>query len=173
MVAFIDAHRETYGVEPICAVVPIAPSTYYLAKARAADPTQLPARTQRDVVLRKEITRVWRAHRRVYGVRKVWEQLEREGVMVARCTVARLMRAEGLRGVVRGARVRTTIPEVSVRGAPSESALGRGLYVRGDVAWQSLHRVRDRCVLAAHRRVAGQCVDADGSRARCPRAGRV
>jgi transposase InsO family protein len=111
MVAFIDAHRATYGVEPICSVLPIAPSTYYLTKARQRDPTRRPARTQRDAQLRDEITRVWRANRRVYGVRKVWRQLTREHVVAARCTVARLMRAEGLRGVVRGARVRTTIPD--------------------------------------------------------------
>lgn len=113
MVAFIDAHREAYGVEPICRVLPIAPSTYYDAKARQRDPTRLPARTKRDTHLRTEITRVWRANRRVYGVRKVWKQLGREGVVAARCTVARLMRADGLRGVVRGARVRTTIPDVA------------------------------------------------------------
>jgi putative transposase len=113
MVAFIDAHRATYGVEPICSVLPIAPSTYYEAKARHADPTRMPGRAQRDDELRDEITRVWRANRRVYGVRKVWRQLGREGVVVARCTVARLMRAEGLRGVVRGARVRTTIPDAA------------------------------------------------------------
>ena len=111
MVAFIDAHRGRYGVEPICAVLPIAPSTYYEAKARAADPARQPARAQRDVALQPEIRRVWQAQRRVYGVRKVWKQLQREGYPVARCTVARLMRAQGLRGVVRGRRVRTTVPE--------------------------------------------------------------
>ena len=111
MVAFIDAHRETYGVEPICAQLPMAPSTYYDTKAREADPSRVPARAQRDAGLRGAITRVWHANRRVYGVRKVWRQLTREGVVTARCTVARLMRAEGLRGVVRGARVRTTIPD--------------------------------------------------------------
>ncbi len=111
--AFVDAHRGAYGVEPICAVLPIAPSTYYEAKARQRDATRCPARTRRDGQLREEITRVWHANRRVYGVRKVWKQLGREGVAVARCTVARLMRTEGLQGVVRGARVRTTIPEVA------------------------------------------------------------
>lgn len=112
MVAFLDAHRGAYGVEPICAVLPIAPSTYYEAKARERDATRLPARTQRDAVLREDIKRVWRANHRVYGVRKVWRQLGREGIRTARCTVARLMGAEGLRGVVRGRRVRTTIPDV-------------------------------------------------------------
>ncbi len=117
MVAFIDAHRETYGVEPICAQLPIAPSTYYDAKARQADPARLPARTQRDAGLRDAITRVWRDNRRVYGVRKVWRQLRREGIVTARCTVARLMRTEGFRGVVRGARVRTTIPDAAADAA--------------------------------------------------------
>ena len=117
MVAFIDAYRKDYGVEPICAQLPIAPSTYYAAKARAADPTRRPARTVRDGHLRIAITRVWHANRRVYGVRKVWHQLTREGIVTARCTVARLMRAEGLRGVVRGARVRTTIPDAAADAA--------------------------------------------------------
>ena len=111
MVAFIDTHRATYGVEPICAVLPIAPSTYYEHKARAADPTRRSARAQRDDALRPEIQRVWDDNRGVYGVRKVWKQLDREGVPVARCTVARLMRDLGLEGVVRGRRTRTTIPE--------------------------------------------------------------
>jgi transposase InsO family protein len=112
MVAFIDDHRGTYGVEPICQVLPIAPSTDYEAKARERDPARQPARAQRDRVLREDIDRVWRANRRVYGARKVWKQLEREGIPAARCTVERLMRAEGLRGVVRGRRVRTTIPDL-------------------------------------------------------------
>lgn len=113
MVAFIDAHRGGYGVEPICAQLPIAPSTYYEAKAREATPARVPARARRDAELRPAIDRVWRANRGVYGARKVWKQLGREGVVVARCTVERLMRAAGLRGVVRGRRVRTTIPELT------------------------------------------------------------
>jgi transposase InsO family protein len=117
MVAFIDAHRGAYGVEPICAMLPVAPSTYYEATAREADLTRVPARTQREAALRPEIDRVWRANRRVYGAKKVWKQMRREGFPVARCTVARcavarLMRAAGLRGVVRGPRVRTTIPDL-------------------------------------------------------------
>ena len=112
MIAFIDDHREVYGVEPICRVLPIAPSTYYEAKARERDPARRPARVQRDCALRAAIDRVWRANRRVYGARKVWKQLGREGLVAARCTVERLMRAEGLRGVVRGRRVRTTMPDL-------------------------------------------------------------
>ena len=112
MVRFINAHREAYGVEPICAVLPIAPSTYYEQQARVADPTRVPARAQRDARLRPEIERVWRANRRVYGAKKVWKQLHRESIPVARCTVARLMMDLGLRGVVRGRGVKTTIPDL-------------------------------------------------------------
>jgi hypothetical protein len=104
MVAFIDAHRDTYGVEPICAMLPIAPSTYYEPKARAADPRRQPTRTQREARLGPEIQRVWQANRRVYGAKKVWKQLNREQILVARCPVARLMGQLGLRGVVRGRR---------------------------------------------------------------------
>ena len=110
MVAFIDQERATYGVEPICAVLPIAPSTYYLAKAHAADPTRRSARAQRDEGLRPEIQRVYDEQQQVYGAKKVWKQLRREQIPAARCTVARLMRDMGLRGVVRGRRVWTTIP---------------------------------------------------------------
>ena len=110
MISFIDDYREEYGVEPICAVLPIAPSTYYACKAREADPALRSARAISDEVLQPEIERVWRENRRVYGARKVWRQLNREGFAVARCTVARLMRKMGLRGVVRGRRVRTTVP---------------------------------------------------------------
>ncbi len=109
MVSFIDAHREAYGVEPICKELPIAPSTYYEAKAREAGRSPVPARRQRDAVLRVEIKRVWEENFGVYGVRKVWRQLNREGVTVARCTVARLMAGVGLRGVVRGRRSKTTL----------------------------------------------------------------
>jgi len=111
MVSFIDDHRGVYGVEPICAVVPIAPSTYYEHKARQNDPTRVPARAQRDAVLRVEIRRVWEENFEVYGAKKVWKQLKREGFSVARCTVARLMREMGLRGAVRGRRFKTTIPD--------------------------------------------------------------
>ena len=116
MTAFIDEHRGSYGVEPICKVLPIAPSTYYDQKARENDPTRLPARAQRDTVLSGEIERVWKENRRVYGAHKVWKQLNREGVAVARCTVERLMRRNGICGVVRGRKPRTTIPdEVATR----------------------------------------------------------
>jgi transposase InsO family protein len=109
-VAFVDDHRGRYGVEPICRVLPIAPSTYYLCKAREADPGKRPARARRDEQLRREVQRVWLENREVYGVRKIWRQLNREGIRVARCTVARLMGELGIGGVVRGRRCRTTVP---------------------------------------------------------------
>jgi putative transposase len=111
MIAFIDDHREAYGVEPICRVLPIAPSTYHVYAARRADPGKLPARARSDAALMVEIRRVFEANFHVYGVRKVWRQLGREGIVVARCTVARLMRVMGLQGIVRGKKVRTTIPD--------------------------------------------------------------
>ncbi len=111
MTSFIDEQRGDYGVEPICAVLPIAPSTYYEQKARGADPTRLPERVQRDAALGKEIERVWHENRRIYGARKVWRQLQREGFKVARCTVERLMRNLGLAGALRGRRIRTTISD--------------------------------------------------------------
>ena len=92
MIAFIDKHRAAYGVEPICRVLPIAPSTYHEHVARRADPSRLPPRAKRDAELRQEVQRVFEENLGVYGVRKVWHQLRREGVAVARCTVARLMR---------------------------------------------------------------------------------
>jgi len=113
MVSFIDENREAYGVEPICAVIPIAPSTYYEQKARKADPDRLPERAKRDAHLREEIQRVWKGNFQVYGARKVWRQLNREGIRVARCTVERLMGEMGLEGAVRGRKVRTTVPDVS------------------------------------------------------------
>jgi putative transposase len=115
MITFIDDHRQVYGVEPICRVLPIAPSTYYQHVARRADPARQPARGQRDARLCGEIRRVWEENFQVYGVRKVWRQLAREGIQVARCTVERLMKKLGLRGVRRGRFIRTT---VSDRSAP-------------------------------------------------------
>ena len=108
MVTFIDDHREVYGVEPICRVLPIAPSTYYEQKARQVDPARLPQRLIREAGLREEIERIWKENRSVYGARKVWLQLRREGLLMARCTVERLMRQMGLRGVVRGRRYQAT-----------------------------------------------------------------
>ena len=116
MIAFIDDHREAYGVEPICRVLPIAPSTYHAHAARRADPSRLPDRLRRDADLKVGIQRVFVENFGVYGVRKVWRQLRREGFKTARCTVARLMRDMGLRGAVRGKPLRTTISD---KAAPS------------------------------------------------------
>jgi transposase InsO family protein len=113
MASFINENRATYGVEPICRMLPIAPSSYYEHKARQADPSRLPARARRDTELCEEIRRVWTENFRVYGCRKVWKQLTREGFTVARCTIERLMRDLGLRGVVRGRKFKTTIPDDS------------------------------------------------------------
>jgi len=113
MVSFIDENRAGYGVESICAQLPIAPSLYYEHKARQADPERLPPRLRRDRALVPEIRRVYEENFQVYGARKVWRQLGREGQSVARCTVERLMRALSLQGVVRGRKCRTTIPDDS------------------------------------------------------------
>ena len=112
-VLFIDRHRHAYGVEPICAQLPIAPSTYYEQKARQADLGRLPPRLQRDALLRSEIRRVWEANFQVYGADKVWRQLNRLEIPVARCTVERLMRAMGLQGAVRGKKFKTTVADDS------------------------------------------------------------
>jgi transposase InsO family protein len=111
MVSFIDAHRAQYGVEPICAQLPIAPSLYYEHKARQAQPARLPPRVRLDVELAHQIRRVYEENFQVYGAHKVWRQLHRESIAVARCTVERLMRTLGLRGVVRGKKCRTTISD--------------------------------------------------------------
>jgi transposase InsO family protein len=114
MIAFIDDHRGVHGVEPICEVLPIAPSTYHAHAAQRIDPTRCSARTRRDGALMPLIVRVFDENFGVYGVRKVWRQLLREGQQVARCTVARLMKSLGLQGVIRG---RPVVPR-SATGRP-------------------------------------------------------
>jgi len=108
MVAFIDQHRAGSGVEPICRVLPIAPSTYFRHKVQHADPAQRSARARQDDELRRVIQRIWTEHFQVYGPRKVWRQMGREGLRVARCRVRRLMREMGLAGAVRGRAWMTT-----------------------------------------------------------------
>ena len=110
MIAFIDEHKGRFGVEPLCALLPISSSSYYEYKAREADTARQCARWHRDEQLKPQIQRVWDENFRVYGVRKVWRQLHREGKPAARCTVGRLMKSLGITGVVRGKRHRTTIP---------------------------------------------------------------
>jgi transposase InsO family protein len=111
MRAFVDQHRDVHGVEPICRVLQIAQSGYRRHAARQRTPALCSPRAQRDAALAPHIERVWRANLQVYGAKKVWRQLHREGHAVARCTVERLMRRQGLRGVIRGKVVRTTIPD--------------------------------------------------------------
>src|SRR4051812_3467944 len=111
MVAFIDDHRAEHGAEPICRELPIAPTTYYEHLPQRRDPPRQPPRGGRDAELRGEIRRVWTENFRVYGARKVWRELRRDGVDVARCNVERLMREDGLRGVRRGRKVKTTRPD--------------------------------------------------------------
>jgi len=134
MVAFIDDHRAAYGVEPICAVLPIAPSTYYKAKAREADPSRLPERAKRDAMLREQITQVWKANFCVYGVRKVWRELIRQQINVARCTVARLMRELGLKGVRRGKQVKTTVPD-DAAARPADLVQRQFVATRPNAVW--------------------------------------
>jgi transposase InsO family protein len=153
MIAFIDGHRQAYGVEPICRVLRIAPSTYHARAACRADPARASARRRRDAALGDEIRRVRAANFGVYGVRKVWRQLGREGISVARCTVARLMRRMGLRGVLRGregdqddgVRQGHALPgrqgEPAVPGAAAECPLAVGLHLRRDLAGLRLRRL--------------------------------
>lgn len=127
MVAFIDAHRDEYGVEPICKLLPIAPSTYYELKARQTDPQRVPARVRRDAELKPQIQRVWRENFCAYGAHKTWKQLNREKIRVARCTVQRLMRQLGLCGVKRGKAFKITT--ISEDGAPRPADLVERQFV--------------------------------------------
>ena len=136
MIAFIDAHREVHGVEPICRVLPVAPSTYHEHVARRADPDRLPSRAKRDARLRQEIRRVWEENFRVYGVRKVWRQLRREGIEIARCTTARLMRQMGLEGAIRGKTVKTTVSNPAVP-CPRDKVMRQFRASRPNLLWLS------------------------------------
>lgn len=114
MIAFIDEYRSAYGVEPICRIIAIAPSTYYAHIKRRAHPETAPPRVQEDEALKPEIQRIYDDNFGVYGARKVWRQLKREGFNAPRCKVERLMKVMGLQGVIRGKRVRTTVPDKAV-----------------------------------------------------------
>lgn len=102
MIAFIDTHKDQYGIEPMCKQLPIAVSTYYEHKERVSDPDRQSNRSIRDRYLKEEIQRVWDENLQVYGAKKVWRQLKREGFRVARCTVERLIKQLGIHGVRRG-----------------------------------------------------------------------
>ena len=136
MTAFIDQYRSAYGVEPICKLLPIAPATYYEHLRRRAHPETAPPRVQRDAQLSREINRVFDENFRVYGVRKVWRQLLREGHAVARCTVERLMRKMGLEGVIRGKRVKTTVPDKAAP-CPLDHVNRQFRAARPNVLWVS------------------------------------
>ena len=135
MVAFIDDHRKTYGVEPICRVLPIAPSTYVRRRAEQRDPTKRSARAQRDEVLRAISRRIWDAHHRVYGSRKVWKQMGREGLHEARCRVRRLMREMGLAGAVRGRAWVTTTQADPAADRPSDLVDRHFVATRPNQLW--------------------------------------
>ena len=136
MVRFITDHREAYGVEPICAVLPIAPSTYHRHRAGQVDPTRRSARAQRDDALRPEIQRVYDEHHQVDGPRKVWKQLRRERVRVARCTVRRVMGAMGLAGAVRG-RAWLTTTHAGAGGRPADLVDRQFVATRPNQLWVS------------------------------------
>ncbi len=136
MTRFIDEYRSAYGVEPICEQLPIAPATYYEHDIRRREPERLPARAKRDAALMPEIKRVFDENFQVYGVRKVWRQMLREGHDVARCTVERLMRKMGLEGVIRGKRVKTTLPDKAAP-CPLDHVNRQFRAARPNVLWVS------------------------------------
>jgi putative transposase len=137
MVAFIDDHRTVYGVEPICRVLPIAPSTYFRYKAEQMDPTRRSARAQRDAVLRAIIRRIWNENHQVYGPRKVWRQMGRENLRVARCRVRRLMREMGLTGATRGRAWVTTTHSQPAADRPSDLVDRNFTATRPNQLWVS------------------------------------
>jgi transposase InsO family protein len=136
MVRFVDDHRDTFGVEPICAQLPIAPSTYFLHKAQQRDPDRRSERRRHDDERREEIRRVWTEQQEVYGPKKVWKQLRREDHPIARCTVVRLMREMGLRGVVRG-RSWTTTTQAAAEPRPTDLVERRFVATRPNQLWVS------------------------------------
>ena len=136
-VAFIDQHRETYGVEPICRVLPIAPSTFFRHKRLQHDPSRRSVRAQEDEVLRAIIRRIWNEHHQVYGPRKVWRQMGREHLRAARCRVRRLMRDMGLSGAVRGRAWTTTTQSTSTADQPRDLVDRQFTATRPNQLWVS------------------------------------
>jgi hypothetical protein len=194
MIGFIDDHRAVYGLEPICQGLPTAPSTCYAHLAIHADPSKASARQQNDAALRCNIQRVWDANFKVYGVRKAWHQLRREGFDVARCTVARLMTQIGLRGAMRGKAIKTTQSDASAPcpqdkvnrqlRAPAPNMLcpygdasiacrvtGERLRLSFDLGRLCLRGLRDQYVWQSHRWPAGLRIGQSGRRSRCVGAG--
>jgi putative transposase len=136
MTDFIEEHRGVFGVEPICKVLPIAPSTYHQRALEAREPERASARSKTDAALRVEITRVWEENRQLYGARKVWHAVRREGFDVARCTVERLMKSMGIKGVVRGRRIITTNPDAA-RSCPDDKVNRQFKAQRPNQLWVS------------------------------------
>ena len=167
MIAFIDDHREAHGVEPICKVLPIAPSTYHAHVARRADPAKRSARAKHDAALKLEVRRVFDDNFQVYGVRKVWRQLRRENHDVARCTVERLMHVMGLEGVIRGKPVRTTISDKAAP-CPLDHVNRQFRVPRPNVLWVSDFTYVSTWTGFVY---VAFVIDAYGLRARCTGAG--
>jgi putative transposase len=177
MTAFIEEHRGTYGVEPMCKILQIAPSTYYDRRAIARDPDLASARVKFDAALSLKINAAWQDNRKLYGARKIWHVLRREGEDVARCTVERLMRVLGIKGVLRGKKVITTTPDTSqfcpddkvnrlfMADRPNKlcpysdasiayRVTGFRFYLRAHMVGNSLCGVRDRRLCPSHCRLA-------------------
>lgn len=171
------------GVGPVCHELNIAPSTYYRHREYRQHPEKRSLRDRRDDLLRPEIQRVYGGNYSVYGIRKVWRQLQREGFSVARCTIARLMKAMGLAGVLRGKKVRTTVSRKDVAASDRvnrqfvaerpQSALGGRFHVRQHLAGLRICRVHHRCVRRRYFRLAGIIVYGDNVRTGCAGAGTV
>jgi transposase InsO family protein len=171
MVSFVDAHRDTYALESICAQLPIAPATYYAHRARALNPARRSARQRRDDELPVQIRRVWDANFQVYGPRRVWRHLtRREGMRVARCTVERLMRRIGLRGAVRGRAFRVTTTPSTVVERPLDLVARNFIASRPNQLW-----VADRTYIATWRGFvyAAFVVDVFARRTACGVRGRL
>ena len=182
MIAFIDDHRGAHGVEPICKVLPIAPSTYHAHVAKRRDPARLSARARQDAALKIEVRRVFDQNFSVYGVRKVWRQLKREGFDVARCTVSATDAGHGFQGVIRGKPVKhhdqrqgRAMPAGSrqppVQGAKAERSLALRLHLCRDLDRLCLRRLCDRRLCPEDRGLAGVAHGACQLRARCAGAG--
>jgi putative transposase len=176
MTAFIEEHREMYGVEPICRTLQFAPSTYSDRRAIARDPHRASTRAKSDAALSVKIDAVWDANRKLYGARKIWHVLRRQGEDTARCTVERLMRNLGIKGVVRSKKghhyepghvsaVPGTQGEPSVDDGSTEQTVGFRFYLRAHIVGNSLCGVRDRCVCTTDRGVARLDIDEDPVRA--------
>ncbi len=163
----LNTHRSTHGVEPICSLLPIAPSTYYDHLAKRSDPARLSGRARRDAALHPEIRRVFEQNYQVYGVRKVWRQLRREGFDVARCTVDWLMKVTGIQGIIRGKPHKTTIPDKK-QPCPLDKVNRQFRVSAPNMLWVSdfiyvatcrglcLCRLRHRCLCPQDRRLACQ-----------------